>query len=103
MNEWLTEVQVDEHPQNGRISLGLSINVKITLKDGTYHEVNRPLSFTQYISHKSRTSATALQRMRKPKAPHSKKQRKRQQQTVLNVLSEHSATYWAIVSMIKNI
>ncbi|KAF2266716.1 hypothetical protein CC78DRAFT_566769 [Lojkania enalia] len=29
---------VDENPQNGRISLGLSINVKITLKDGTYHE-----------------------------------------------------------------
>ncbi|KAF2117869.1 Rad52/22 family double-strand break repair protein-domain-containing protein [Lophiotrema nucula] len=29
---------VDEHPQNGRISLGLSINVKIKLKDGTYHE-----------------------------------------------------------------
>lgn len=31
--------QVDEL-QNGKVSLGLSIVVRITLKDGTYHEVN---------------------------------------------------------------
>ncbi|KAL1612570.1 DNA repair protein rad52 [Paraconiothyrium brasiliense] len=29
---------VDENPQNGKVSLGLSIVVRITLKDGTYHE-----------------------------------------------------------------
>jgi hypothetical protein len=33
--------QVDEH-QNGKVSLGLSIVVRITLKDGTYHEVIQP-------------------------------------------------------------
>ncbi|KAF2256591.1 recombination protein Rad52, partial [Trematosphaeria pertusa] len=43
-NGWsssLGQVQVDfvdEHPQGGKVSLGLSINVRITLKDGTYHE-----------------------------------------------------------------
>lgn len=31
--------QVDENPQNGKVSLGLSIVVRITLKDGTFHEV----------------------------------------------------------------
>ncbi|KAJ4292380.1 Cell death protease [Kalmusia sp. IMI 367209] len=29
---------VDENTQNGKVSLGLSIVVRITLKDGTYHE-----------------------------------------------------------------
>ncbi|KAF2794333.1 hypothetical protein K505DRAFT_28132 [Melanomma pulvis-pyrius CBS 109.77] len=29
---------VDENPQNGKISLGLSLIVRVTLKDGTYHE-----------------------------------------------------------------
>lgn len=32
-------LQVDEL-QGGKVSLGLSIVVRITLKDGTYHEVN---------------------------------------------------------------
>ncbi|KAL4889037.1 hypothetical protein BDV59DRAFT_123083 [Aspergillus ambiguus] len=29
---------VDEHPNTGKISLGLSVIVRVTLKDGTYHE-----------------------------------------------------------------
>ncbi|KAF2872486.1 hypothetical protein BDV95DRAFT_569836 [Massariosphaeria phaeospora] len=43
-NGWSSSLQqvqvdyVDEQPQSGRVSLGLSIIVRITLKDGTYHE-----------------------------------------------------------------
>ena len=43
-NGWSSSIQniqidfVDEHPQNEKISLGLSVVVRITLKDGTYHE-----------------------------------------------------------------
>lgn len=36
-----TDVQVDfvdEHPETGRINLGLSTIVRVTLRDGTYHE-----------------------------------------------------------------
>lgn len=40
-------MQVDEH-QNGKVSLGLSIVVRITLKDGTYHEASQQLQ-TQYL------------------------------------------------------
>ncbi|KAF2004823.1 hypothetical protein P154DRAFT_484135 [Amniculicola lignicola CBS 123094] len=43
-NGWssgLREVQidyVDENPQTGRVNLGLSITVRVSLKDGTFHE-----------------------------------------------------------------
>nr|POE85470.1 dna repair and recombination protein radc [Quercus suber] len=43
-NGWSSGIQnvqidfVDENPQNGKITLGLSIIVRVTLKDGTYHE-----------------------------------------------------------------
>ncbi|KAK4896940.1 DNA repair protein rad52 [Elasticomyces elasticus] len=43
-NGWSSSIQnvqidfVDEHPQNGKISLGLSTIVRVSLKDGTYHE-----------------------------------------------------------------
>lgn len=43
-NGWNSAVQniqidyVDEHPQTGKISLGLSVTMRITLRDGTYHE-----------------------------------------------------------------
>lgn len=37
-NDRLTCEQVDEHPQSGKINLGLSTIVRITLKDGTFHE-----------------------------------------------------------------
>lgn len=43
-NGWSSSIQniqidfVDENPQTGKISLGLSVIVRITLKDGTYHE-----------------------------------------------------------------
>lgn len=32
-------IQVDESPTSGKITLGLSIIVRVTLKDGTFHEV----------------------------------------------------------------
>lgn len=31
--------KVDEHRDSGKVSLGLSVTVRVTLKDGTYHEV----------------------------------------------------------------
>ena len=43
-NGWSSSIQniqidfVDENPQTGKISLGLSVIMRITLKDGTYHE-----------------------------------------------------------------
>ena len=39
-------VQVEESQHTGKISLGLSVIVKVTLKDGTFHEVrSQPASF----------------------------------------------------------
>lgn len=37
--ERLNMSQVDEHQSSGKISLGLSVIVRVTLRDGTYHEV----------------------------------------------------------------
>ncbi|RMZ88534.1 hypothetical protein DV736_g4227, partial [Chaetothyriales sp. CBS 134916] len=43
-NGWSSAIQqiqidfVDEHPTTGKVSLGLSVVVRVTLKDGTYHE-----------------------------------------------------------------
>lgn len=43
-NGWSSAVKVitidfvDEHPQTGKISLGLSVIVRVTLRDGTFHE-----------------------------------------------------------------
>ncbi|CAI4215369.1 unnamed protein product [Parascedosporium putredinis] len=43
-NGWSSSIQnitvdfVDEHPQTLRVSLGLSVVVRVTLRDGTYHE-----------------------------------------------------------------
>ncbi|KAI1610559.1 DNA repair and recombination protein RAD52 [Exophiala viscosa] len=43
-NGWSSSIQniqidfVDENPQTGKVSLGLSVIVRVTLKDGTYHE-----------------------------------------------------------------
>jgi hypothetical protein len=51
-------VQVDEL-QGGKVSLGLSMVVRITLKDGTYHEVIRVLIATPALLTRSRTSAMA--------------------------------------------
>jgi hypothetical protein len=39
----LTATQVDESQSSGRVSLGLSTIVRVTLKDGTFHEVDCPL------------------------------------------------------------
>lgn len=35
--------KVDESPTTGKISLGLSVIVRVTLRDGTYHEVRTAL------------------------------------------------------------
>ena len=35
----LTATQVDEHQSSGKISLGLSVIVRVTLRDGSFHEV----------------------------------------------------------------
>jgi DNA repair and recombination protein RAD52 len=43
-NGWSSAIKVitidfiDENPHNGKISLGLSVTVRVTLRDGTYHE-----------------------------------------------------------------
>ncbi|OJJ44740.1 hypothetical protein ASPZODRAFT_160788 [Penicilliopsis zonata CBS 506.65] len=43
-NGWSSSIQniqidyVEEHPQTGKIDVGLSVIVRVTLKDGTYHE-----------------------------------------------------------------
>ena len=38
-NEILTLGQVDESQSTGKVSLGLSVVVRVTLRDGTFHEV----------------------------------------------------------------
>ncbi|KAK2859886.1 hypothetical protein FQN49_004616 [Arthroderma sp. PD_2] len=43
-NGWSSSIQnisqdfADEHPSTGKVSVGLSVIVRVTLKDGTYHE-----------------------------------------------------------------
>ena len=37
---WLMNEQIDESQSTGKISLGLSVIVRVTLRDGTYHEVH---------------------------------------------------------------
>ncbi len=34
---------MDESQGTGKVSLGLSVIVRVTLKDGTYHEVKDPM------------------------------------------------------------
>jgi recombination DNA repair RAD52 pathway protein len=33
------DIQVDESQSSGKVSLGLSVIMRVTLRDGTYHEV----------------------------------------------------------------
>lgn len=55
-NGWSSQIQnvqidfVDENQQSGRITLGLSIIMRVTLKDGTFHEV-----FASYLKRSSIT------------------------------------------------
>jgi len=39
MDEMANSEKVDENATTGKISLGLSTIVRVTLKDGTFHEV----------------------------------------------------------------
>ena len=32
--------KLEESPSTGKISLGIAVIVRVTLRDGTYHEVN---------------------------------------------------------------
>lgn len=46
-NGWSSSIRniqidfVDESRESGRVSLGLSVIMRVTLKDGTYHEVSK--------------------------------------------------------------
>lgn len=59
-NGWSSSIQnvtvdfVDEHPQTMRVSLGLSVVVRVTLRDGTYHE---DLGYGQIENCKSKAAA----------------------------------------------
>jgi recombination DNA repair RAD52 pathway protein len=35
--------QIDENQNSGRVTMGLSVVMRVTLKDGTYHEVRTSL------------------------------------------------------------
>ena len=74
--------QVDENQSTGKVNLGLSVIVRVTLRDGTYHEVIEcSFSVIEEVSEQSRISATDTSRIAKAKLQHSKKQRKKAQQT----------------------
>ena len=59
-NGWSSSIQnvqvdfVDEHPQTGKISLGLSVVMRVTLRDGTYHE---DIGYGQIENCKSKAAA----------------------------------------------
>lgn len=59
-NGWSSSIQnvqvdfVDEHPTTGKISLGLSVIMRVTLRDGTYHE---DIGYGQIENCKSKASA----------------------------------------------
>lgn len=44
-------LQVDESPNTGKVSLGLSVIVRVTLKDGAYHEVctSNPIQANSFV------------------------------------------------------
>lgn len=78
--------QIDENQNSGRVTMGLSVVMRVTLKDGTYHEVNIP-AFIRICFHyvrqltASRISVMATSRTRRAKRRLSRNQRKKQQQT----------------------
>ena len=50
----LMSIQVDEAAGTGKINLGLSVIVRVTLRDGTFHEVHhRPVEASSILIHAS--------------------------------------------------
>lgn len=85
--------------------MGLSVIVRVTLKDGTYHEVGGrgfdgiwcpDANIWPY-----RTLDMAISRTAKGKPPLSRKPRKKGLQMLLNEHYGILATYWAIASMTR--
>lgn len=78
--------QIDENQNSGRVTMGLSVIMRVTLKDGTYHEVNI-IAFVRIRSHyvrqltASRISVMATSKTQRAKRRLSRSQRKKQQQT----------------------
>jgi recombination DNA repair RAD52 pathway protein len=54
---------MDENRESGRVSLGLSVVVRVTLRDGVFHEVKFMLGLIDRV----RTSAMDPLRMQKQK------------------------------------
>lgn len=88
MGSWVLEtntrvMQVEESQHTGKISLGLSVIVKVMLKDGTFHEVRfQPASFVgdQSAYTCCRISATDTSKTAKEKPLLSRRPRKKGQQ-----------------------
>lgn len=72
--------QVEESPSTGKISLGLSVIVRVTLKDGTFHEVGGDFAALAPLLTINRTLDTGILRTVKAKLPRLKRQRKRARQ-----------------------
>lgn len=84
--------------------MGLSVIVRITLKDGAYHEVcdrNWWHKRTRADMRSYRTSVTAISRIAKGKPPLLRRPRKKGLQMPLNEHYGISATCWVIVSMTR--
>ena len=78
-NESLSPRQVDENQSTGKVSLGLSVVVRVTLRDGTYHEVifGEPRRPSSHMLKCIRTSGTDISRIAKAKLQLLRKQRRR--------------------------
>ena len=83
--DWFWGAQVDEDPNTHKISLGLSVIVRVTLKDGTFHEVRFSVAVKLMrwnITKVIRTSDTATLKIAKARQRPSRKRRRRGLQTV---------------------
>lgn len=81
--EILNGSQVDESQSSGKISLGLSVVMRVTLRDGTYHEVRHFCRFYCVIwmaYNAGRMSDMAISRIARVKPLLSRKLRKKEPQ-----------------------
>lgn len=76
--------QADENENTGKMSLGLSVIVRVTLKDGSFHEVMAPVyAYTPCcltLVDFRRTLATATLKIAGARLQHLKRPRKKAQQ-----------------------
>jgi hypothetical protein len=63
---------MDENRESGRVSLGLSVVIRVTLRDGVYHEVMK-LTNNRVLS-QNRILGTARLTMQNPRRQPSKRQ-----------------------------